>query len=68
MLQTFHVRLPGLRELKHIPVVTVLGTQDDLTVSVHEGNTYCNQPWLIFMERTGITAFDLWSPDVVMYG
>ncbi|XP_064640542.1 L-fucose kinase-like [Lineus longissimus] len=62
MLQSFPLLIPTLGKAV-TNILTVLGKFDDLMVpSWKHTATYCNMPWLVFMNKTGITAEDLWGP------
>ncbi|CAH1269935.1 FUK [Branchiostoma lanceolatum] len=61
VLQCFHVKLFGTNKAK---VYTVLGTKDELQATVGQGNTFCNESWDVFFQRTGILHGDLWGPHM----
>ena len=53
-LQAFRIRLPILGKLTKMKVLTVIGKFDDVTAPMWKGaSTYCNSPWILFLNATG---------------
>ncbi|XP_078608481.1 L-fucose kinase-like isoform X1 [Branchiostoma floridae x Branchiostoma japonicum] len=61
VLQCFHVKLFGTNTAT---VYTVFGTKDGLQATAGEDNTFCNESWDVFFQRTGILHGDLWGPHM----
>ncbi|CAH1780096.1 unnamed protein product [Owenia fusiformis] len=66
VLQGFHIKIPTLQgESKHQHIMTVFGKYDHLLGPTYKGSSsYCNTPWVVFMNRTGISQEDLWDSTV----
>ncbi|XP_078688390.1 L-fucose kinase-like isoform X1 [Branchiostoma floridae x Branchiostoma belcheri] len=61
VLQCFRVKLFGTNTAT---VYTVFGTKDGLQATAGGDNTFCNESWDVFFQRTGILRGDLWGPHM----
>ncbi|KAK7114033.1 hypothetical protein V1264_000161 [Littorina saxatilis] len=63
VVQGFSVCLKTLGTTRN--VLTVHGRFDNIKAPAWKSNvTFCNEPWLVFLNRTGILNEDLWGTDV----
>ena len=54
-LQAFRIQMPILGKLTKMKVLAVIGKFDDLTTPMWKGSSsYCNSPWVLFLNATGI--------------
>ncbi|XP_076469815.1 L-fucose kinase-like [Babylonia areolata] len=64
VLQAFNICLRTLGTTRN--VLTVHGRFDNIKAPTWKTNvTFCNEPWLVFLNRTGICNEDLWGTEVV---
>ncbi|XP_033113326.1 L-fucose kinase-like [Anneissia japonica] len=67
VFQGFNIQLGGERKQK-TRVYTIMGKMDHLQNPFVKGKLlFCNEPWVMFSNRTGILAEDLWAPDLSDY-
>ncbi|XP_067651598.1 L-fucose kinase-like isoform X1 [Haliotis asinina] len=63
VIQGFHIYLKTLGTSPY--VLTVHGRFDNIKApSWKSSSTFCNEPWLVVLNRTGITKEDLWGTEV----
>ncbi|KAL8582759.1 hypothetical protein ACOMHN_021871 [Nucella lapillus] len=64
VVQAFNICLRTLGTTRN--VLTVHGLFDNIKVPTWKSKvTFCNEPWLVFLNRTGISNEDLWGAEVV---
>ncbi|XP_025115275.1 L-fucose kinase-like isoform X2 [Pomacea canaliculata] len=62
MMQGFHINLKTLGTTRK--VFTVHGRHDNVQIPTWKAMaTFCNEPWLVFLSRTGILPEDLWATE-----
>ncbi|XP_071959092.1 L-fucose kinase-like [Antedon mediterranea] len=67
VFQRFNIQLGG-EQTQKTQVYTIMGKMDHLQNPLVKGKLlFCNEPWVMFSNRTGITAEDLWSCDISDY-
>ncbi|KAK7460328.1 hypothetical protein BaRGS_00038916 [Batillaria attramentaria] len=63
VVQGFNICLKTLGTTRQ--VLTVHGRHDNIRAPTWKSmSTFCNEPWLVFLNRTGILQEDLWGTDV----
>ncbi|XP_059142125.1 L-fucose kinase-like [Physella acuta] len=63
VLQGFNVHLKTMGMSRHM--ITVHGRFDDIKGPTWKSmSTFCNQPWLVLLDRTGITREELWESNM----
>ncbi|CAG5122605.1 unnamed protein product [Candidula unifasciata] len=63
VVQGFNIHLKTLGMTRYM--VTVHGRYDDIQAASWKSmSTFCNQPWLLMLNRTGIGKEELWNSDV----
>ncbi|KAK3697445.1 hypothetical protein RRG08_031209 [Elysia crispata] len=64
VVQGFNVRLHSIGTSRHM--LAVHGRHDDIHApSWKSMSTFCNQPWLVLLNRTGIVMEELWGTEVL---
>ncbi|XP_070574634.1 L-fucose kinase-like [Ptychodera flava] len=69
ILRGAHIKLGGHSTTsKAFKIYTVMGKFDNLKTAYVKGtSTFCNSPWIVFLQRTGIDKEDLWAADQTDY-
>lgn len=63
VVQCFRIYLSTLDKTVH--VLTTHGKFDRVEAPMYKSTTtFCNNPWVVFLNLTGIVKEDLWGPDV----